>query len=187
MLDILEAIEDEGSDRAIFVISADKSAWLGFEGTKDFWETVAARFEEATDDIANAMLCFGYEQNTACVFHLMRVLEYGLAAMAKEVGRTFDRQQWQNIIEEIESAIRDLRKSPQTPEKAARLQFLSEAAKVFFYFKDGWRNYVSHNHAAYDENQARSIIEHVKTFMTVLAKKLPKASETSEASPGATS
>ena len=70
MLDILEAIEDEGSDRAIFVISADKSAWLGFEGTKDFWETVAARFEEATDDIANAMLCFGYEQNTACVFHL---------------------------------------------------------------------------------------------------------------------
>ena len=67
----------------------------------------------------------------------MRVLEYGLAAMAKEVGRTFDRQQWQNIIEEIESAIRDLRKSPQTPEKAARLQFLSEAAKEFFYFKTG--------------------------------------------------
>ena len=103
----------------------------------------------------------------------MRILEYGLGALAKEVGRTYDRQTWHNIIEEIESEIATIRKQgTRTPEKRARLKFLSEAAKEFFYFKDGWRNFVSHNRSAYDENQALSTLEHVRSFMNHLATRL---------------
>ena len=41
----------------------------------------------------------------------MRVLEIGLKALAADVSLTFDLQQWHNIIEEIESKIRDERKT----------------------------------------------------------------------------
>jgi hypothetical protein len=103
----------------------------------------------------------------------MRVLEHGLRALANDVGLTFDVQNWQNIIDQIEAKIRELGKSlPRGVDKNERLQFLSEAAKEFVYFKDGWRNYVSHSRGTYDKHQARSVMEHVKSFMNTLSTKL---------------
>jgi hypothetical protein len=64
-----------------------------------------------------------------------------------------------------------LRKTlPKGAERNERLQFLSEAAKEFFYFKDGWRNYVTHRRADYDEHQALGTLEHVRAFMNHLSK-----------------
>lgn len=100
----------------------------------------------------------------------MRVLEHGLRALAKDVGKAFDVQNWQNIIDQIESEIRTQGKTlPVGPAKSERLRFLSEAAKEFSFFKDGWRNYVSHGRAAYDEHQARMVMDHVRTFMNGLS------------------
>lgn len=56
--------------------------------------------------------------------------------------------------------------------KNERMQFLSEAAKEFFYFKDGWRNYVAHARGTYDEHQAASVLEHTRTFMNHLSTEL---------------
>jgi len=82
----------------------------------------------------------------------------------------FDLQQWNTIIEQIEAKIAELRKSlPRGPEKNERMQFLSEAAKEFFYFKDGWRNHVSHNRGTYDEHQAASVLEHTRSLMNHVA------------------
>ena len=61
---------------------------------------------------------------------------------------------------------------PSGVKKSKRLQFLSEAAKEFVFFKDGWRNYVSQDLASYDEYQARSVLEHVRAFMIVLSSRL---------------
>jgi hypothetical protein len=103
----------------------------------------------------------------------MQALESGLRSLAADVGLTFDVQQWNAIIEQIESKITDLRKTlPAGAGKNDRTQFLSEAAKEFFYFKDGWRNYVSHGRAAYDEYQALSVLEHTRSFMNHLATRL---------------
>lgn len=107
----------------------------------------------------------------------MRVLECGLRALAHNVGRTFETQQLQNIIDEINSSIEAERKTlPRGKERNERLQFLSEAAKEFVYFKDGWRNYVSHGRGDYDGHQARSVMEHVRSFMNHLATQLNDAS-----------
>ena len=82
-------------------------------------------------------------------------------------------QNWHNIIDQIESKIAAERKTlPSGAPRNERLQFLSEAAKEFFYFKDGWRNYVSHNRANYDDHQALSTLEHTRAFMTHLSSKL---------------
>jgi hypothetical protein len=110
-------------------------------------------------------------QNTASVFHMMRVLEFGIEWLAKDVDVTVGVDTWHTILDQIEKRIREMANTlPRGVEKNARLQFLSEAAKEFRYFKDGWRNYVSHARSVYDEHQARSVLEHVKSFMLTLAK-----------------
>jgi hypothetical protein len=135
---------------------------------KDDWAAVTASFPATEEDI-----CAGVDLWALGVFQFMRVLERGLKALASDVCKQFDVQNWQTIIDQIESEIRQLGKTlPSGTPKTERLQFLSEAAKEFVYFKDGWRNYVSHNRGAYDEHQARSVMEHVRAFMTTLASKL---------------
>jgi len=96
-----------------------------------------------------------------------------MRALATNVGLTFDLQQWHTILEQIEARIKEERNTlPKGSDKVERLQFLSEAAKEFFYFKDGWRNYVSHNRGTYDEHQALGMLEHTRALMTHLATQL---------------
>lgn len=145
-----------------------------FKRWRSDWEQVIKRFPEATDDMRAGTDLWALGHYTASVFHMMRVLENGLAALATDLGISYTTQNWQNVIDQIESAIRQSQKTlPKGEVRNARLQFLSEAAKEFIYFKDGWRNYVSHNKGAYTETQARSVLEHVRQFMTALAQSLP--------------
>src|ERR1700741_5556460 len=140
------------------------------------WEAAFNKFQSIEPDATAAVDCYALGHNDASVFHCMRVLECGLSVLAKNVGLTFDVQQWKNIIDDIEHEIEVIRDRGipglAKAEKDARLGFLSEAAKEFFYFKDGWRNYVSHSKGRYDENQAKGVLEHVRAFMNHLASQL---------------
>lgn len=137
------------------------------------WRGAIRAFPSAKGDIVAGVDLWALGHSTAGVFQFMRVLEYGLRALAADVGLAFDIQNWQNIIDQIEAKIRDIGKTlPRGADKNDRLQFLSEAAKEFVYFKDGWRNYVSHSRGVYDNHQARSVMEHVRSFMSILSTKL---------------
>lgn len=137
------------------------------------WRSTLASFPSAEKDILAAVDLWALNHPTACVFHLMRILEHGIKVLAANLGKTFDVQNWQNILDEIESEIRNQSKTlPRGIAKSDRLKFLSEAAKEFHFFKDGWRNYVSHNRAIYDKHQARSVMDHVRSFMNVLSSQL---------------
>ena len=167
----LSRLQDElGSQYFVHLNEQD----VKFYGQKTlFGVVVADKFPKASEDIEAAGNCLALQQPTACVFHLMRTLEAGLRALATDVGLIFDKQNWHNIIEEIESAIKRERETlPKGTERDHRLTFLSAAAKEFFYFKDGWRNHVSHNRSSYDQYQALSAFEHVRTFINHLSTKL---------------
>jgi hypothetical protein len=139
---------------------------------KKDWANTLRSFPSAEADILPAVDCWALGHSTAAVFHAMRVLEHELRALATDVGRNYDTQQWYNIINEIESEIKKIGNLPKSPGKNERLRFLAEAAKEFVHFKDAWPNYVSHARGRYDEYQARSILEHVRSFMNVLASEL---------------
>lgn len=95
----------------------------------------------------------------------MRALEHALRALAVDVGRVWTKEQWQTIIEQIESAIEDeRRKLPRGTQKDDRLNFLSQAATEFYYFKDGWRNHVAHNKVEYGAAEAIEVLDHVVAF-----------------------
>lgn len=138
-----------------------------------FGHGVASSFRSAMEDTREAGLCFAVHRHTACVFHCMRVLERGLHALARALqvpfSIPFEYQQWNAIIVGIDSAIKKLEQQPAGQTKTETLEFYSQAALQFFYFKDAWRNHVSHSRTSYDGEQAKMVLEHVEAFMRCLA------------------
>jgi hypothetical protein len=136
-----------------------------------FGQKVESEFSSASWDIAAAGRCYALDEWTACVFHLMRVLELGLGTLAGQlniVPKTED--QWQNIIDSIESEVERLRSLSRTqrPDSTV-LKFYSEACTDFRHFKAAWRNHVAHARERSDERDATRIWNHVQSFMQHLA------------------
>ena len=170
-IQLREMLMSELREVLLIFIPKDKSIWL--EIAKNVDAEYIKSFQSALDDLKEAAVCYACGCNTAAVFHAMRILECGLGALAKDVGLSFNVQQWGTIIDQIEKEIKTIQKTmPSGPAKNERLQFLSEAAKEFAYFKDGWRNYVSHRRATYDGPKALSALNHVREFMLHLSTKL---------------
>jgi hypothetical protein len=138
-----------------------------------FGDLVARRFPKANYDIQEAGNCHASGCYTACVFHLMRVAEHGLRALAKRVKvpfpKTFDLKTWDELIRSIEKEIQKIVQKPKTSQRSKDLEFYNTAAAQFRYFKDGWRNHVMHTRTSYDEHQAMSVMIHVQEFMQHLA------------------
>jgi hypothetical protein len=119
-------------------------------------------------DMTIAGNCHACGFNDACVFHLMRVLEKGLAALAAVFSESFTYENWHNIIERIESKIRKI--DPNFgPDWKVKQQFYSEAACEFMFFKDAWRNHVMHGREEYDDERTENIYSHIGAFMKHLA------------------
>jgi hypothetical protein len=168
---LLETIEAALKWQLVYRYPQDASSTL--INWQEDWKGALLAFPSARNDIISGVDLWALNHSTASVFQFMRVLEHGLRALAANVGLTFDIQNWQNIIDQIEAKIRDIGKTlPRGTDKNERLQFLAETAKEFVYFKDGWRNYVSHSRGVYDKHQARSVMEHVRSFMNILSTKL---------------
>lgn len=143
------------------------------------WGDAPDRLPSAMHDIEEAGKCLAVERHTACVFHLMRALEIGLKAQAKELGVTVPRDQWGHYIDQIEAKVRAI--SSATPKPAnwqETEQFHSEAAAHFRALKNAWRNAAMHGRGTYGEEQARTIYDNVRGFMRHLATRLTEPAET---------
>jgi hypothetical protein len=138
-------------------------------------------FPSAQDDITAASRCYAVGLGTACVFHSMGVLQPGLYALANAVGANFDHyyasESWGKIIDLIEEAIGRLRKAKKSNEKDDQLNFYSQAATQFRYFKDAWRNYVSHLRKHYEPDEAFLVLSHVREFMEHLSSRVKEIDE----------
>ncbi len=127
-------------------------------------------FPQSVRDMHLAGNCYGCGYNDACVFHLVRVLEYGLAAMATVFSEPFTHENWHNIIERLESKIRKIDSSTFGADWRDKQKFYSEAACEFMFFKDAWRNHVMHGRDSYDDGRAQNIYSHACAFMRHLAR-----------------
>jgi hypothetical protein len=131
-------------------------------------------FPSAFVDMTEACKCFALGRDTACVFHLMRVLEAGLNTLSKDLCVPIGRN-WNTALDMIEKEIRS--RSTKTHGQQWKLDepFYSEAATHFRFIKNAWRNYVAHLHEHYNEERARGILDHVGGFMRHLATRLNEA------------
>jgi hypothetical protein len=143
-----------------------------YEQAELFGPQVNASFTSAIRDIRSCGSCYACDRNTASVMHGMRVLEVGLSVLASHLNVSSDHANWNKIIEQIEKEIKAISgiSGPARPSDwNAKMQFYSDAAKDFRYFKDAWRNHVMHFREHYEASEALTILNHIKAFMGHLA------------------
>jgi hypothetical protein len=165
--------------RGHMFLRISKSDQQLYEQADPFGENVAANFSDAKYDIGEASKCLALNRSTACVTHLMRVLELGLNSLADQFQVPFTHVNWNQVIEQVENKIKAIDKDPNKPPtwKDDR-KFYSEAANQFRFFKDSWRNYSMHVHDKYTPEEALIVYTSVKVFMEQIAKRLKQPSKT---------
>ncbi len=139
-----------------------------------FGNAVNTNFTSATFDIVEAGNCFAVGRYTACVFHLMRVLEIGLSTLANKFNVPSNHTNWQNIIDQIEERIRSMGSDQNKPATwKEEEQFYSQVATQFIFLKNAWRNYTVHVRGGkYTDEEAENIMRSVLAFMQKLSTKL---------------
>ncbi len=144
-----------------------------FDHDSLFGGHVSEAFPLAAQDIRDSGNCLALGLDTAAVFHLMRVAEFGLRRIARNLGvstigknkRPIDFENWNTICRAIDTKIDALNQRKPSARRAKNLRHYSEMNAHIRAFKDCWRNDVSHTRRSYDEYQASSVCVHVKGFM----------------------
>lgn len=140
-----------------------------FDNPKLFGPVVFVAFSSANNDITEAGNCLALERSTACVMHLMRIVETGLAALAKSVGVPHQND-WGSYLREIDKALTAHVKAGRA--RSSQEQFYAEVALTIDHMRRAWRNPIFHVEKVYAPEQAREILESVKSFMIHLAKEV---------------
>jgi hypothetical protein len=143
-----------------------------------FGKTVYQTFPHARAELTYAGNAFAFELYTACVFHLMRVAEHGLRALARRLSvKVTSKNQlipleyadWNQVITGIKNKITGARVLPNNAKKQAQLEKYSDAADHCEYMKDIWRNTTSHARRPYAKTEAMLAMDRVKHFMQFLS------------------
>ena len=166
-------LENELSLRLFFEVPPDKAKLYSDNNAAPFGDSVAVAFPSVSFDAGEANRCIALSRNTACVFHLMRVLEIGLSVLAKQFNVAHEHRNWENVIGDITAAIGRIDQQPNRPSTwRDDREFYSQCASHFRIFKDAWRNYTAHARGKYDEQEALDLIGNVRSFMQKLATRL---------------
>jgi hypothetical protein len=169
--DAMERLRDEAGTLKLLRLQSERIRY--YEIQQPFGLEVADRFPSATFDAQEACRCYALYRPTACVFHLMRVLEIGLWVFADRFGIPSDHTNWHAIIEGIEKAVRNMAQAPNRPSDwKDQQEFFSQAASYFMMMKDAWRNYTAHARGKYTDEEAETLINNVRGFMQKLATRL---------------
>jgi hypothetical protein len=128
-----------------------------------FGAEVNAKFPTIQYDMVEAGNCFAMGRSTACVFHLMRIMEMGVQEFGKKLGVALVAEKnWQNILDEINKAIRGL------PKGDPLIVPMNQASANLFAVKLAWRNPVMHPKETYTLDEAKDLIGLVKLFIKQL-------------------
>lgn len=137
-----------------------------------FGDTVFWAFSSAYEDIVEAGNCLALERPTACVMHLMRVLEIGLKSLAAALN-VEAQNDWGTYLRKIEAELDSRVKTAGA--RSEDEQFYAEAALNFDRLRRAWRNPTMHPEKTYSQERAEEILLAVKSFMAHLATKLTES------------
>jgi hypothetical protein len=134
-----------------------------------------SNFKSAITDIKDASKCLTFDQGTACVFHLMRVMEVGLRALGKSLNDPRldpkTNPSWENILKRCDDELKQPY-NKRSPEWQTDPEFFNEATANLRAVKDAWRNPTMHVEKDYDYDEAFHVWTTARSFMRHLATKL---------------
>ena len=152
-----------------------------FEQDRLFGDMVYETFPEARVDVKAAGNCLAASLSTASVFHLMRVAEFGLRKLAKQLHvklthtakvMPIEFADWDKVITGIRNEITQARTIPAGRKRQAKLEAYSNAADHCEYMKDIWRNNMAHARKPFEDVEAVRVLERVRDFMQFLGEYL---------------
>jgi len=165
-------IQDELEDIELWQVS---QAQLKYLDTDPFGLIEQNKFASAWRDIEGAGRCVAFDCGTACVFHLMRVMEVGLRALGSSLNNPdLDPKRnptWETILRKSDDELRKPLKD-RSPEWRSDDGFFSTATANLRAVKDAWRNPTLHVERDYTPSDAEDVWTAVRAFMRYLAKKL---------------
>jgi hypothetical protein len=169
---ITNRILDELKGQSFLHVRATKVEF--YDQAELFGAIVGTKFGKINGEITNAGTCFALEQYTACVFHLMRVMEHCVQRFGTKLKVSIDvkNESWANIMDHVNRAIERMPGGPKatppikpTAAQKARQQKMALAASRLDHVRLAWRNDVMHPKAKYDEKEANEVLMNVKGFL----------------------
>ena len=179
---LIEMARREMEAIRLAVISNENAQF--FEQDEQFGKEVKdSASPQINAEIKAAGNCLAADLHTAAVFHLMRIAEHGLHALAKHILSAWNKQfplefsEWHDVLDAIDTKLGNQKKQAQQLSRGSakdqELEFYSGLSKNIAYFKDAYRNPVSHLRGNYDRTKALVVFGEVQGFMQRLATKVP--------------
>jgi hypothetical protein len=160
--EIIRAIQREMKGNIFLYVDSVKAEF--YRDANLFGAKVEDRFPRASGDISEAGKCLALDRPTACVFHLMRVMEVGLQEFSSALGVFFPQDNnWQAILDHTNKAIKAM------DHKQSKTRQYAEAAAHLYNVKVAWRNSVMHPKETYTWDEAKQIFGNVQTFVSDLS------------------
>lgn len=177
--DLRDTLCAELCDRMFLFVPAAKAQFFEQDALfgKSFHDTASPEVNSEIKAVGNCLSC---DLNTAAVFHLMRMAEFGLRQLAhhlkvKKVKRNVPLEfgTLDEILKAVGLKITTLAETTRGQKRQSDLEFYSALLIDMRGFKDFWRNNVMHSRDSYDANAAMSAFGHVRDFMLRLATRVP--------------
>jgi hypothetical protein len=171
--DLDSRLVDELDARHFLAIEPNKTQLL--VGPIQFGAEVASAFPSAVTDIEEAAKCLALARGTACVFHLMRILECALRTLAASLNDPdldpHRNPSWDTILRKCRAELaRPL--AQRSPEWKRDDQFYSAVTERLMAVKDAWRNPTMHVEKKYTEEEAEDTWNATRAFMRQVATKI---------------
>lgn len=163
--DLLSRLLDEAFATVFLSIDSDKTKF--YTETNLFGAEVAERLAPAIGDIEEAGKCLALDRGTACVFHLMRVMEVGLKRLASDLGIPYA-PSWESYIDQINTRIAQKHKKKGIHWKRDEPYF-KEIVGDLLTVKVAWRNPTMHIVRTYTPDEADQVFAAVRTLMQRVA------------------
>jgi hypothetical protein len=134
-----------------------------------FGPEVTTKFPSGVFDIAESGACLAVGRGTSAVFHLMRVMELGLNAVARALDCSPHLPSWDAKLKKIEDALTGVKQSSLAAE---RVRFFSEVLVRWRAVQTAWLNPTMHVEKKYTLGEARETFSTARSFMRHLATQL---------------
>lgn len=169
--DIESRFADHLDDIVLLVVPAGPAGLFGDASMVVGSEDIVLSFPSATFDIEEAAKCLALSRPTAAVFHAMRILEIGLAALSRHLcipDPSKNDRSWGSILKAIRGRLDEIWPAKQrvVGSKGAELESLFATLDAA---KNPWRNQTMHVEGVYTEADAQHIVSCSFKFMEKLA------------------
>ena len=165
-----DRVVDELKEREFVHIDSEKIKY--YKKLELFGPVVGEKFPKLIEDISSSGTCYALGQHTACVFHLMRVMENCVQRLGKKLKVSIDTRtkSWHQIMMHVHKQIEQMPggKKANVAQNNKKNNLAAAAARLD-HVRISWRNDVMHPKDTYDEEQALEVLTSVGAFLKSVA------------------